>query len=339
MYLQHFSLEKSPFSLTPDPRFLFWTAKHREALAALLFGITERKGFLVMTGEAGSGKTTLIRKLLLSLPATAAQFSVVINPALTRSELLESVLMDFGVKEVPSSKAVRLSLFKEMLVKGHQDGKISVLVVDEAHLLGAELIEEIRLLSNFETSEQKLLQIVLVGQKELNKLLNLPSMTQVRQRVAIRMQLDPLGPKETERYLRTRWTRAGARDPLPFSGEAIEFVSRFSGGVPRVVNAICDAALVNAYGTGKRDIESEDILEVVADLQLVSPDHPDMTPNSRPKALALPPKSPDLPASAAVAVRPVPVKPVHRYMPPKNTPRKFFRLSSWFRFAHTEAAE
>lgn len=331
MYLQHFGLEKSPFSLTPDPRFLFLTAKHREALASLLFGVTERKGFMVMAGEPGTGKTTLIRKLLLSLPATHAQFSVLINPAVTRSELLECVLMDLGVKEVPSSKAVRLSLLKEMLIEANRNGRISVLVVDEAHLLGAELLEEIRLLSNFETSEHKLLQIILAGQKELDTLLNLPSMIQVRQRVAIRMQLDPLSRDEVERYLRTRWTRAAAREPLPFSGDAIELISRFSKGVPRVINAISDAALVNAYGTGKKDIGSKDILEVVADLQLVSP-NPSGVLSGTPK------DSPSLPAAGAVAAPAAPaVKKITRYMPQKKRERKLFRVNRWFRFAQTEA--
>lgn len=333
MYLQHFGLEKNPFSLTPDPRFLFLTAQHREALAALLFGVTERKGFMVMTGEAGTGKTTLIRKLLLSLPAASARFSVLINPALSRSELFESVLMDFGLKEIPSSKAMRLSLFKDMLIEANRAGKISVLVVDEAHLLTAELIEEIRLLSNFETSEQKLLQIILAGQKELNPMLNLQSMTQVRQRIAIRMQLDPLSRDEIERYLRIRWTRAGARDPLPFSGQAIELVSNFSNGVPRVINAMCDAALVNAYGTGKKEIGAEDILEVAADLQFISTDR--VNPVSEPPASA----SPIPPASSVAAPAPTPtvIKTVNRYTPAKTQGRKLLRVTSWFRFAHTEA--
>src|SRR3954449_9906349 len=155
MYLQHFGLEKSPFTLTPDPRFLFLTSRHREALAALLFAVTEHKGFMVMTGDAGTGKTTLVRKLLLSIPSTCAQFSVIVNPALTRSELLESVLMDFGQSEIPSSKALRLSLFKALLLRAHEEGRTSVLVIDEAHLLSAELLNEVRLFSNIETSERK----------------------------------------------------------------------------------------------------------------------------------------------------------------------------------------
>jgi general secretion pathway protein A len=329
MYLQHFGLEKNPFSLTPDPRFLFLTAKHREALAALLFGVTERKGFLVMTGEAGTGKTTLIRRLVLSLPAASTRFSVIVNPALTRSELIECILMDFGVKDVPSSKAVRLSLFRDMLVRANRDGNISVLVIDEAHLLGPELIEEIRLLSNFETSEQKLLQIVLAGQEDLKRVLNLPSMTQVKQRVAIRMQLEPLSPNEIERYVKTRWNRAGARDPLPFRGEAIEMISRFSGGVPRVINSICDAALVNAYGTGNKNIGFKDILEVANDLQLVSTQGSEMAAKT---AANVSYHSANAAAIESVARTP---KTLQRDMPNKPKSRKSFRVSNWFRFTPT----
>jgi general secretion pathway protein A len=266
MYLQHFGLEKSPFSLTPDPRFLFLTSNHREALAALVFAVTERKGFMVMTGDAGTGKTTLVRKLLLSTPLTCAQFSVIVNPALTRSELLESVLMDFGQAEVPSSKAVRLSLFNKFLLRAHRQGKTSVLVIDEAHLLTGELIDEVRLLSNFETPEQKLLQIILVGQCELNTLLALESLRQVRQRVAIRVHIDPLAEPEVKRYLQTRWSRACTQHALPFSEDAIRLIARCSGGIPRIVNVICDAALVNAYGTGATAIGISQVDEVLQDL-------------------------------------------------------------------------
>ncbi len=272
MYLQHFGLEKSPFSLTPDPRFLFLTSNHREALAALFFAVTERKGFMVMTGDAGTGKTTLVRKLL-STPLTCAQFSVIVNPALTRSELLESVLMDFGESQVPSSKAVRLSILRKFLFRAHSQGKTSVLVIDEAHLLTGELIDEVRLLSNFETSEHKLLQIILVGQSELNTLLALESLRQVKQRVAIRVHIDPLAESEVERYLQTRWSRASTRQALPFSKDGIRLIARCSGGIPRIINAICDAALVNAYGTGAMAIEVSQIDEVLQDLGIAAGNH------------------------------------------------------------------
>lgn len=223
-----------------------------------------------MSGEAGTGKTTLIRKLLCSLPEGSLQLSLIINPALTTSELLESVLMDFGLKEIPPSKAIRLSLFKQMLVRADHDGKISVLVVDEAHLLSTELVEEIRLLSNFETSERKLLQIVLAGQSPLDDLLNLPPMTQLKQRVAIRTQLEALDNEYVEPYIRTRWKRAGGPDRLPFCEDAIAVIARASGGIPRVINVVCDAALVNAYGTRAQEITRKDLREVFTDLQLGS---------------------------------------------------------------------
>src|SRR3954451_22646635 len=266
MYLQHFNLKRSPFTLTPDPRFLFVTSRHREALAALLFAVTEHKGFMVMTGDAGTGKTTLVRKLLLSIPSTCAQFSVIVNPALTRSELLESVLMDFGHPEVPSSKALRLSVFKTMLLRAHAEGRTSVLVIDEAHLLTGELVDEIRLLSNFETSEQKLLQIILVGQNELNTLLALESLRQLKQRVAIRVHIDPLAEAEVKRYMQTRWGRACTHRALPFSDDAVQLIGKCSAGIPRVINVICDAALVSAYATGATVIGISQINEVLQDL-------------------------------------------------------------------------
>lgn len=272
MYLQHFGLEKKPFSLTPDPSFLFLTAKHREALAALLFAVTERKGFMVMTGEAGTGKTTLVRKLLQSLPAACAQFGVIVNPALTRSEFLEYLLMEFGETDIPASKALRLSMLQRRLFRAQAEGKTSVLVIDEAHLLAAELIDEIRLLSNFETPEQKLLQIILVGQNELNAVLELESMRQVKQRVAIRMQIEPLARSEVKRYLQIRWTKACAQNAFPFSDEAVGLIASASGGIPRVINVICDAALVNAYGAGLGNINARQIQEVLEDLQYGIPE-------------------------------------------------------------------
>lgn len=326
MYLQHFGLEKGPFSLTPDPRFLFLTPRHREALAALLFAVTERKGFMVMTGDAGTGKTTLVRKLLLSIPATCAQFSVIVNPALNRSEFLECVLMDFGVESVPASKALRLALLKKLLLRAHNEGRTSVLVIDEAHLLTAELTDEIRLLSNFETSEQKLLQIILAGQNELNAVLNLESMRQVKQRVAIRMHIDPLPAPEVKRYLQTRWSRASGQYPLPFSDEAIELVAQYSAGIPRVINVMCDAALVNAYGANLILIGPKQIQEVIIDLQISAPVKPKQ---SEPAGVATASEkevftiNPPGPAGTSP-------KSIGRYVPEKSKTPRLFRIASWF---------
>ena len=268
MYLQHFGLSRNPFSLTPDPRFLFLTEEHREALAALLFAVRERKGFMVMTGDAGTGKTTLTKKLLLSVPITCAQFGVIVNPALTRSELLEYILLEFGERRIPESKALRLSLFRRILQKAEEEERTCVVVIDEAHLLTAELVEEIRLLSNIETSEQKLLQVILSGQSELNTVLDLESMRQVKQRVAVRTHIHPLNHSQIKTYLRTRWERASATAAFPFSAEAVELIARASGGIPRTVNAICDAALVNACGSGTVMIGTPGIHEVLRDLAI-----------------------------------------------------------------------
>jgi general secretion pathway protein A len=335
MYLEYFGLERNPFSLTPDPRFLFMTAKHREALASLMFAVVERKGFLVMTGEAGTGKTTLIRKLLLSIPSTCAQFSMVIHPTLTISELLESVLMDFGVKEIPSSKAGRLYLLREMLIDTNRDGKTCVLVVDEAHLLSSESMQEIRLLSNFETNERKLLQIILAGQNELGGILNLESLSATRQRIALRMHLDPLDRNDVARYMRTRWTRASGKEPLPFGEDAIETISRFSRGIPRVINALCDSALTNAYGMGVQQIGSKQIMEVARDLQLV----PVATGPIAPVASATPRMGvPPAPSPSAVAESAATAfKTLRRYMPEKAKHRRWPRVASWLHLARTEA--
>jgi general secretion pathway protein A len=268
MYEQYFGLNRSPFSLSPDPKFLLLTPKHREALGGLLFAVTVRKGFMVLTGQAGTGKTTLVRKLLSSIPAKCARFSVIVNPKLNASELLESVLMDYGVSSLPSSKAMRLALLRRLLLQADKEGKTSVLVVDEAHLLTSEALEEIRLLSNFETSEHKLLQIILAGQSELNDVLDQQSMRHVKQRIAARVDLAPLAEKDIAEYVAKRWACAGGSGPIPFSEPSLSLLARGSSGIPRVINALCDAALTNAYGKGIRNVDAKDMLEVLSDMHL-----------------------------------------------------------------------
>src|SRR6266852_2095381 len=189
MFERHFGLNKSPFAMTPDSGALFLTSSHREALAGLSYALLRRKGFVVLVGEAGTGKTTLLCRLLEIVPEINAQTCVIFNPTLTPAEFFELVLLNFGVNDVPDSKARRLMLLKDLLKKAHDENRVPVLVIDEAHKLSYEVLEEIRLLTNFETSDQKLLQIVLAGQPELNGLLNRKDLWQLKQRVAIRLQI------------------------------------------------------------------------------------------------------------------------------------------------------
>jgi general secretion pathway protein A len=338
MYKAFFGLEKSPFAMTPDPGFLFLTARHREALAGLLFAITCKKGFLVLTGDAGTGKTTLLRTMLRRVSPDRTLFSFVVHPTLTASEFLEYTLMDFGITDIPESKAQRLVLFQGFLLSAQKQGKIPVLVVDEAQKLSPELLEEIRLLTNFETSEHKLLQIILAGQNELSATLTREDMRQLRQRVAVRVTIGALTESEVRQYIHTRWTRAGGKVP-PFAAEAIPAIAQCSGGIPRVINAVCDAALTNAFGSGMHQIGAEEIGIVARDLQLSIPtlsgDKSIDIPDQR---SAVPLAAPVESASTQMAVPSVPAAPdnrptlafktLDRYTPQGAKRPRFFRWAA-----------
>ena len=209
MYKDFFGLQKLPFNLTPDPAFLFLPPKHREALAGLTYSVLGRKGFVVLTGDAGTGKTTLINSTLNRLPADRLESSIILNPTLTASEFLESVLLDFDIPDVPSSKAQRLWKLQEFLARTHQQNRYAVLVIDEAHKLSLEILEEVRLLGNFESAAEKFLQIVLLGQSELADLLNRQDLRQLKQRIALRLYIDPLTAAEVQQYI--RFPKVGAR--------------------------------------------------------------------------------------------------------------------------------
>src|SRR5437588_544333 len=237
MYNQFFGLSKDPFSMTPDPAFLFLTSAHREALAGVTYSIWSRKGFVVLTGDAGTGKTTLLTRIFQSIPSTRVRFSVVLNPMLTPGEFLELALLDFGLTDIPASKAQRLTLLQQFLIDIHSKGQLAVLVVDEAHKLPPDVLEEIRLLSNFELAEAKLLQIVLAGQTELGGVLNRQDMRQLKQRIAMRLVIHPLSPTGVEHYIEHRWAKAGASKPHPFHPDAIARIAEFSHGIPRLVNS------------------------------------------------------------------------------------------------------
>ena len=267
MYRQYFGLKKDPFPMTPDPSVLFLTSAHREALAGLSYAILSRRGFVVLTGDAGTGKTTILMRLLESIPATRAQFSVILNSTLTPGEFLELALLDFGFTDIPESKAQRLVMLQQFLVKTRQQNKAAVLVVDEAHKLSAEVLEEIRLLTNIETPEGKLLQIVLAGQDELRDTLNRQDLRQLKQRVAVRVAIHPLADQQVDEYIRYRWSKAGGQEH-PFAPGAIRLIAQRSNGIPRLVNAICDNALALAYGQGLHSVEAQQVAEVVSDLDL-----------------------------------------------------------------------
>jgi len=289
MYESFFGLRKNPFIMSPDPGFLFLTESHREALAGLTYALTARKGFVVLTGDAGTGKTTLLSTILASMPSQRVRFSFVLNPTLTPAEFLELTLLDFGISDVPASKAKRLMRLQQFLVDTHACGKIAVLIVDEAHKLSPEVLEEVRLLTNFETPAGKMLQIVLAGQSELSEVLNRPDLRQLKQRIAVRLNIDPLSDTEVDCYMRHRWTKAEAATQLPFGAEAIRRIARWSHGIPRVVNSICDNALLLAFSSGTTQIGADHVLEVVADLDLA--DRPSGNGKGSGPKPALPPVS------------------------------------------------
>jgi len=268
MYNRFFGLSKDPFTLTADPDVIYLTAQHREALAGLSFAILARKGFIVLTGDAGTGKSTLIRRVLQRLPHDRVQTSVILNPTLTIAEFLEMTLLDFGFSDIPASKPLRLQKLQNFLLAGQGAGKVSALIIDEAHKLSLDLLEEIRLLSNFEYADQKLLQIVLAGQTELDHMLCRTDLRQLKQRIAVRLNIQPLPAGDVERYMRLRWTLAGGVKEPPFEPEAIHTIVRWSQGIPRLINSICDTALMVAFADESRVVSAQYVIEACKDLNL-----------------------------------------------------------------------
>lgn len=328
MYQEFFGLCKIPFSLTPDPSFLFSTVGHREALAGLLFAIHYRKGFVVLIGDAGTGKTTLLRTMLKRVSAANTIFSFLVHPTLTPDEFLEYTLLDFGLSAIPASKAQRLTLFHQFLQRSYEEGKTPVLVVDEAQKLSPELLEEIRLLTNSETAEQKLLQIVLAGQNELGTVLDRTDMRQLRQRIAVRLNVRALNSQEVLQYMQTRWLRAGASQPLPFSSEAVDAVAEYSQGIPRVINGIADAALQNAFATESRKIDADQVRTAVKDLQL-APFSPGTQHGAHPLAVKVP-ASAELPVRKHITANGQSFRTLERYMPAEDKKPGLMRWAARF---------
>ena len=270
MYKAFYNLKRNPFELTPDPSFLFPTTRHNEALASLYYGVRRRKGFVVMTGEVGTGKTLLVRCLLQLLKGTNVSYAYVFNSRLSSAEFLQYVAGDFGLPFSGKTKSELLLELGSFLVARHQKGLTTLLVADEAHHLSAEVLEEIRLLTNLETAHGKLLQILLVGQPELDEKLDSMELRQLKQRIALRAQLLPLDLEETRGYIQRRLQLAGANSHAGtiFSEETLAEVYRHSRGLPRLINTICENALIGGYARQLRSVPPDIIGEVAADFRL-----------------------------------------------------------------------
>lgn len=260
MYQNFFGLHEKPFSIAPDPRYLYMTDQHREALAHLLFGIGDEGGFILLTGDIGTGKTTICRSLLNQLPDNA-DIAFIVNPRLSVNELLQSICDELGVEYTDSSSVkVLVDGLNQFLLEGYASGRNTILIIDEAQNLADEVLEQLRLLTNLETSEKKLLQLILLGQPELNDKLAQDNLRQLAQRVTARFHLQPLSADETTAYIKHRLHIAGFRGEL-FSRAALKHIHNESRGVPRLVNVICDRSMLGAYTKDSIDIEYPIVLE------------------------------------------------------------------------------
>jgi general secretion pathway protein A len=267
VYLDFYGFREPPFSLTPDPRFLFLSERHREALEHLLYGIRERKGFIQITGEVGAGKTTLCRAALERL-GPSYRTALILNPVLSSPQLLRTILVELGI-EPPgrSDRAVYLEQLNEFLLAQVPLGRDVVLIIDEAQDLSAELLEQVRLLSNLETDRQKLIQIVLLGQPELKAMLDDPQLRQLRQRITVRYHLTPLDRDETELYVNWRMQVAGGNGRPTFTPWAMRRIHRYAGGVPRLINAVCDTALLAGYVAGEDHLRARHVGRAIRELE------------------------------------------------------------------------
>lgn len=252
MYEGFYGLREKPFNLTPDPKFLFLSEVHKGALGHLLYGIRRKEGFMVITGDIGTGKTTICRVILDRLDKTKT--ALVLNPLLSEDELLRTILQDFGIGSQGATKKELIDNLNVFLLGLFPQGYQAVLIIDEAQNLSPSVLEQVRLLSNLETEKEKLLQIVLVGQAELRKKLRMESLKQVNQRISIRYHLGPLRKEEVPRYINHRLMVAGSDGRIQFSKGALKDVYRYSGGIPRLMNLICDRALLAGYTAQTDDI-------------------------------------------------------------------------------------
>jgi general secretion pathway protein A len=265
MYCQFYGFKERPFNVTSDPAFFFLSHGHKEALSHLLYGVTQRKGIVVITGEIGTGKTTLCRFFLEQLDKNT-KTAFILNPYFSEIQLLEAIMKDFGIPVTDKNRLHFVGEFNKFLLDEAKDGNNVVLIIDEAQNLKPRQLEQIRLLSNLETEKDKLLQIVLVGQPEMNQRLELYELRQLKQRIAVRYHIGSLSKDDIPNYIRHRLEVAGGWDKVKFTPEAIGLITDYSGGTPRLINILCDRALLAGFVAETRTIEPEIIRKCIQEL-------------------------------------------------------------------------
>lgn len=276
MYLDFYGLKEKPFSLTPDPQFLYLSESHRTAIESLLYGIRQREGFMVVTGDIGTGKTTICRSLLEKLDGNV-KTAVIFNSFLTEGELLRAILQDLGFKTIGRSKTERIDALNRYLLEQLSQGQHVLLIIDEAQNLSIPVLEQIRMLSNLETAKEKMLQIILFGQLELNQMLRSAKLKQLNQRIGIRHHILPLNRQEIESYIYQRLTVAGSQGSIAFSKSALDEMYRFSQGIPRLVNLLCDRALIGGFVDDTFQIDKGLVRKAIKDLgekEAMTPNYP-----------------------------------------------------------------
>jgi general secretion pathway protein A len=265
MYIKFYGFREKPFEITPDPRFLYLSENHKEALAHLTYAVKEKKGFTVITGEVGTGKTTLIQTLLSRLDGST-RTAYLFNPKLGSTDFLHYICEDLGLKGLKRSKGQYLTHLHNFLMACYARNENVVLIIDEAQNLDPKLLEEVRLLTNLETPKSKLLQVILMGQPELDGILNRPQFRQLKQRVSLRYYMQPLNEEEMKAYIKRRLRIAGAMDPNIFTTKAVKEIYRYSKGIPRLINIVCDNALLTGYANDQKIIGDRIIHEVISNL-------------------------------------------------------------------------
>ncbi len=271
IYNAYFGFAENPFNISPNPEFLYRSPQHEEALANLIYGVRSRKGFIVLTGEVGTGKTTMLECLRDYLDSQRVEFAFIFNSRLTPDQFFEMMAFDFDLQCNRKSKTDVLFALNALLLQQADRGRTCVLIVDEAHNLEWDVLEEIRLLGNLENRQGKLLQIILAGQPELDRKLDAPNLRQLKQRIVLRCSLDPLTPEECAAYVAARLARAGMPNQTIFSASLLEEVYKRSRGIPRLINLLCDNLLVTAFAMEQRTATLAMLDEVCRDLRLEWP--------------------------------------------------------------------